>query len=258
MKRLLTLAILLTAISNHAFADGWGHVKGKFTYDGTAPKAAPLIITKDAQVCGVGKSFSRELVVNPDNNGIENVVVYLYLKRGKTVDVHPSYEETAAKEVVLDNSKCRFEPHILLLRTSQTLVLGNEDAVAHNAKIDSIKNPPANNLIPANSSIKHKFNKAEILPVTVSCSVHPWMNARAVVKDHPYMASSDADGSFEIKNLPAGKHTLQLWHEKSGYVSEAKQDGKSVKWKRGRVEVEVKDGQAVDLGEIKLSKVFKK
>ena len=27
------------------------------------------------------------------------------------------------------------------------------------------------------------------------------------------MAASGEDGSFEIKNVPAGKHEFQFWHE---------------------------------------------
>ena len=65
-----------------------------------------------------------------------NVVVYLYL-RGKTAPVHESYSETADAKVTLDNDKCRFEPHVCLLRTSQTLVVGNKDDVGHNTKIDT-------------------------------------------------------------------------------------------------------------------------
>ena len=70
------------------------------------------------------------------------------------------------------------------------------------------------------------------------------------------MAVTDKDGNFEIKNLPVGKHTLQFYHEKCGRVSEAKQGGKTVKIKRGRLELTVKKGEN-DLGEYKLKSVFK-
>ena len=38
-------------------------------------------------------------------------------------------------------------------------------------------------------------------------------------------AVTDENGEFEIKNLPAGKHTFQIWQEAAGYVDEVKQDG---------------------------------
>ena len=32
------------------------------------------------------------------------------------------------------------------------------------------------------------------------------------------MAVSGDDGTFEIKNIPAGKHEFQFWHEAAGYL----------------------------------------
>ena len=78
------------------------------------------------------------------------------------------------------------------------------------------------------------------------------MTGWLVVKDNPYMAASDENGELVIENLPVGKWTFQLWQEKAGYVAKAKQNGKSVSWRRGRMEVEIKPGEN-DLGEIKLA-----
>ena len=30
---------------------------------------------------------------------------------------------------------------------------------------------------------------------------------------HPYVAITDADGGFEIKDLPPGKYKVRVWHE---------------------------------------------
>jgi hypothetical protein len=46
------------------------------------------------------------------------------------------------------------------------------------------------------------------------CNVHPEMEAHIVVLETPYYAVSAKDGSYTIKNVPAGKHTLRIWHEK--------------------------------------------
>ncbi len=258
MKNFLLSLLLASTCAVATNAADWGTVKGKFTYDGTAPKQLPIANIK-APFCAKQAPVVEELIVNPDNNGIANVVVYLYLKRGaKPPKAHPDYAATAKDEVLLDNKNCRFEPHILLLRTSQTLLIKNSDPEAHNAAINTTarKNPAQNNVIPVGQTAKATFKEPESVPATINCSVHPFMNARMVLKDHPYMAITDKDGNFEIKNMPVGKHTLQFWHEKCGYVKEAKKGGKKVTIKRGRLELTVKKGEN-DLGEYKLSTVFK-
>jgi hypothetical protein len=104
--------------------------------------------------------------------------------------------------------------------------------------------------------LEHQFNRngkpePENLPSPVSCSIHPWMRGWLLIKDHPYMGVSDADGKVVIKNLPVGKWTFQFWHERAGNLREVKRNGESVQWTRGRLEVEIKPSLN-DLGEIKL------
>ena len=82
-----------------------------------------------------------------------------------------------------------------------------------------------------------------------SCTIHNWMNSRIVMRDSPYMAVSDADGTFTIENLPVGKHQFQVWHPISNYVKEMKIDGKTVKDRKGIIEIDVQQGDN-DLGNI--------
>jgi hypothetical protein len=52
--------------------------------------------------------------------------------------------------------------------------------------------------------------------VPFKCDVHGWMNAYAGVLDHPFFATTDASGKFELKGLPPGDYTIEAWHEKLG------------------------------------------
>ena len=61
----------------------------------------------------------------------------------------------------------------------------------------------------------HTFPQAEEM-FTVKCDVHPWMNARVRVMEHPYFATTTPDGKFTIANLPAGTYTVEVWHETMG------------------------------------------
>lgn len=252
IKRIFLLTIVTIPFGNAAFGQQWGDLTATFVYDGAVPTPDKVVVTKDIDFCGKHNLVDNSLVVNPENKGIANLVVYLYLSRSDDPPaVHPSFAETAMDKVLLDNSKCAFDGHVTLLRTSQTLVLGNSDPVGHNSKIDTFTNAPINVTIPAGAKVEQKFPAAERLPTKVSCSIHPWMEGWIVIKDNPYMAATDKNGKFTIKNLPAGEWTFQFWHEKAGYVDEVVADGKDVEWTRGRLEVNIKPGTN-DLGEFKI------
>jgi uncharacterized protein (DUF2141 family) len=56
--------------------------------------------------------------------------------------------------------------------------------------------------------------------IPVKCNVHPWMRAYIAVVHHPFFAVTGDDGTFTIKDLPAGTYTLEAWHETYGTVDQ--------------------------------------
>lgn len=238
-----------------ASADEWGTIKGRFLYGGDAPTAAEIKADKDVEVCGKHKLLNEELAIGTDK-GVANVVVFV---RDKDVKVHPDAAAAAkAAKVVLDNKDCRFQPHVVAVHTAQPLIIKNSDTVGHNSNVATIKNPPSNSLIPAGGESSIPFANEEAIPAQVTCNIHPWMKAWVVVRPNPYVAVSAADGSFEIKNVPAGDVELQLWHEKAGYIGEISVKGKSEKIAKGRKKIKVAAGDN-DLGEMVLdANLFKK
>ena len=237
-----------------ASADEWGSIKGKFVLKGDAPAAGELKADKDVEVCGKHKLMAEELVVAADK-GVANVVVFV---RDKGVKVNPDLAGAAKEKVVLDNKDCRFEPHVVFVQAGQELAIKNSDSVGHNSNVATLKNPPSNSLIPAGGEAVLKFSSDEAIPAQVTCNIHPWMKAWVVVRSNPYAAVSKADGSFEIKGVPAGEIELQFWHEKAGYLGEMTVGGKAEKTAKGRMKVKV-DSAGKELGEIGLdAAVFKK
>ena len=59
-----------------------------------------------------------------------------------------------------------------------------------------------------------------------------------IVRDSPYFAVTKADGSFEIKNIPAGVPLeFRVWQEKAGYFQDVNLNGKAEKWSKGRLKL---------------------
>ncbi|HKD35715.1 MAG TPA: hypothetical protein VKB78_02915 [Pirellulales bacterium] len=247
---IVTAAVAFAFVASRASAEDWGTLKGKFVFDGKAPPPTAIDVTKDQEYCGNKGLVNEELVVDATTGAIANVMLWV---RKKDVPIHPDYEKTASETVVLDNKGCRFEPHVQGIRVGQTLQLKNSDPVAHNTNVQG-RNNQINPLIPAKSSSDQKIDQSEILPALVSCNIHPWMKGRLIVRDNPYFAVSKKDGTFEIKNVPAGDIEFVVYHEKSGYVTDATLNGQTVKWPKGVMKVTIKAGdEPTDLGEIKLS-----
>ena len=232
--------------------EGWGSLTGKFVFAGDPAAPAKLTITKDQEYCGEHDLVDESLVVGEEGKGVANVVVHLYVGRNDAApEAHPDYAEAAAAEVLLDNKNCRFEPHVCFVQPGQTLKIGNSDSVAHNTKIDSVVNPAMNQTLPPEQTIEQTFQRPESKPAKVSCSIHPWMSGYVAVRDTPYGVVTGEDGTFEIKNLPAGEWTFQVWHE-SLDVNKVQVDGESATWSRGRFTATIQPDATEDLGELAL------
>lgn len=241
---------IFVALSSAAVAADWGTIRGRFVFDGPVPDRPTLAINKDIEFCGKHEPRSEKLLVHGDDRGIANVVIWLDSAAGKELTVHPSFAASAEGKIKLANKGCRFDPHICVLRTGQTLVIQNPDAVDHNTAAGLDRNQPFNDLTPmGKSSERPRFTQPEKLPAQVQCSIHPWMTGWLVIKDHPYVAVTDEHGRFEIKNLPTGNHTFVVWHELPGLVQRVTREGKSESWKRGKVMRHVAEGEN-DLGEM--------
>jgi len=243
-KIVFAAAVVMTA--SPVFAADWGSLKGRFVVDGTPAELPALQVDKDA-VCMEAKPKNQALVIG-DGNALANVVVYLRAPRTGKIAIHPDYEAELSKPVVLDNRGCEFHPHITLVRVGQPLEITNSDPTGHNTNVNVFS---FNQTIPAMGKTQIKAPKDSPLPTPVVCNIHPFMKGHLLSLKHPYMAASGEDGTFEIKNLPVGKHEIQLWHEVPGYMKDlTTKAGKANR--QGRVNVTITAGETVDLGDVKV------
>jgi plastocyanin len=223
-KTCFSLCVLIVISSNAAAvqAQSWGDLQGTILFDGAAPKQATTNTAgKDPTVCAAQTPILDEsLVVNPQNMGIKNCIVFL---KTTPTTVHPDLKIPAEKEIKFDNVNCVFEPHVLVVQTNQAVRGINSDGCAHNIRTApfSDKNKAENPILSPNDKVGYafKFAAAERFPTPVECNIHGWMKAYWHVVDHPYAAVTDAEGKFSIPKLPAGEHTFMVWQEKSGLTS---------------------------------------
>jgi hypothetical protein len=250
----MTSAVAMAAVmfgATTAVAAEWGNVKGKFVLKGDA-KAEKIVPNKDTEYCSKHELVDESVVVG-DGGELANVFVYLNAGRGKKVEVHPDIKP-AAEPKVLDNKHCRFEPHAMTLWTEEKLEIRNSDeGIGHNTNASMLfANPKFNEQVTGGAPIVKEFSKSESYPSKVACNVHPWMNAYVLIRDNPYMAVSAEDGTFEIKNVPAGKHDFAFWHEAKGNLKDLKV-GKDKADRKGQLEIDVPAGETVDLGVIEIT-----
>lgn len=209
-------------LASPCLAAGWGSVEGQVVLDGAVPTVAPLVrkgdaTVKDAAVCAAKDIVNDGMLFDAETKGVANVFVFM---RKAPAQIHPDLKVSKEKQVVFDQTNCRFTPHCLIVRNDQTVLCKSSDAVAHNVHTNPFSNTPANFIVQPNDAkgIEVKLPQVERLPVKVVCDIHPWMLAWWVVIDHPYAAITDAKGNFKIENLPEGEHEFQVWHAKTGYI----------------------------------------
>lgn len=207
--------VAATATADEKFVS----VKGKITFE-KAPKAEVVSVTTDKETCCKdGDLVSNKILVDAKSKGLANVVVFL---RPDSEDrdakfpadkIHPDLVKAKPTAHVVDQPKCQFEPRIVVAREGDTLTVKNSATIAHNINFSS---DALNFNVTVPGGKEHPVKdelKADRRPALFKCDIHPWMQGRLFVFDHPYYALTDKDGNFELKNVPAGKWRIVYRHE---------------------------------------------
>jgi plastocyanin len=217
---------------------GVGTLKGVVKYAATPPAPKTIAIPAQNQAeCHHGAIADESLVVDAANNGLKWTIVRIVDAQPK--DAAPKPEQAPE----LDQKGCTFSPHVLVVPPNTDLTILNPDKMMHNVHTVpyDFLNLPQNFAISPNqpsATYKAKWLESPEL-IEFRCDIHTWMKGFVVVHDPRYCAVTGADGSFEIKNLPAGKYKLNIWHEKFGnYAGQETQ------------EIEIKAGGVTDMGEL--------
>ena len=195
---------------DHAYqeieVDSGGAIWGRIFFEDDYPEVKKRKVNIDADTCGI-RVASEQFVVDPDSRGLANAVLLIEeIEAGKPF---------ATAEAAISQLKCRYDPHVIVMRSGESLSIKNEDPVLHNVHAYQGKSSLFNLAQPSKGQLTERQIKNAGV-VRLKCDVHAWMSAYVVVVDSPYVTLSDENGGYSIGDVPPGEYSLTLWHEVLG------------------------------------------
>src|SRR6184192_1864790 len=197
-------------------------VSGTVKFEGAAPAAQKIDMSQDPACKGAN---TAEAVVA---SGGHLANVFVYVKEGlgnRTFDV-------PKEAITLDQSGCKYHPHVMGVVANQTIKIVNSDPTTHNIHPTPKDNREWNESQPPQAAALEKTFAREEIMLPVKCNQHPWMRMYLNVMKSPFFAVTGKDGKYEIKGLPPGDYTIAFVQEKLGEqdvkVTLAAKDSKTV------------------------------
>lgn len=183
-----------------------GMVEGRVRLTGDWAPARVKLPASVARQCGV-EIEDGSLRVSAER-GLAQVVVAL--------DAPGSPAEPTASLVVVDQRRCAYEPFVAAARAGGVIELRNSDPLMHNVRADLSGNGVFNVGMPLEGMVLRKKLPDEPGVVELHCDVHPWMRASVRTFPHSLFATTDADGRFLLRGIPAGNQKVIFWHPRLG------------------------------------------
>lgn len=232
MSGLIAASFLAAPLASFA----GGTVTGKVTYAGKAeqkeflfskfpnPKFCPKIPNKD--VMDGDKRFLRTIEVGKDG-GLKNAVVSV-----RDIEDKAFMDGYGGTDVVAEF--CDFQPFSGIVVNKKNFRVENHDSdpddpksvkgVLHNPHSFEVKGPSSATIF--NIGLAEKGSKLE-KPITLrqekagsffrlQCDQHEFMQGFFLPVQNKHYAVVNADGTFELKDVPAGKHKIMAWHPFAG------------------------------------------
>ncbi len=206
---------MFTAMTAAPFCDA-ATITGTAKLEGEVPRARRIRLDADpkcAEMHTDAPLLSEEIVAN-DQGMLANV--FVYVKTG----LEGKEFERPSTPVEINQKGCQYFPRVQGMQARQMLLIKNSDPTTHNVHAVPTQNKEFNRGQPEGADpIRTTFQTPEVM-IPIKCDVHPWMITYLAVLPHPFHTTSSKDGTFTIKDLPAGEYEIEAWHEKLGTQSQ--------------------------------------
>jgi hypothetical protein len=247
---LVAVAFLVAPLTSFA----GGSITGKVTYAGK-PEEKEFMFAKFPNPKFCPKNPKKELVrgekrILPTiqlgkDNGLKGAVVAV-------VDIEDKAFVDAYKGTEVVAEFCEFMPFTGVVVKQKNFHVENHDSdpedpksvkgVLHNPHSFEVMGPSSSTVFNIGLAEKgSKLDKPVVLRkdkqgsmFRLQCDQHEFMQGFFLPVSNPYYAVVNEDGSFELKDVPAGKHKIVAWHPG---------DGKGM---RMEMEVDVPEGGKAD------------
>jgi hypothetical protein len=196
-----------------------GTVTGTVQFSGEVPPPTSFELRRypDRVYCGAlsdgsGYRLFREVAVGAQQ-GLKDVIVTIEgVEKGKPF----GFTETK-----LEANICQFVPFVSVMREHHPLTVTNLDQVSHDLQIYErdrdhvfiMFHRPALIKSGTSDTIRFTGNRRD---VSMQCGMHPFMQGHGLAVENPYYAITGPEGTFEIKDLPAGTYRIKAWHPTLG------------------------------------------
>jgi plastocyanin len=128
-----------------------------------------------------------------------------------------AFDEREPTRAVMDQRNETFVPHVLAVMVGTVVDFPNSDRTYHNVfSLSRVKRFDLGRYA-AGRSKSVRMDRPGI--VRVFCDIHSHMNAFVLVFAHPFFDVTDADGRFELADVPTGTYTVVGWYEGEARVT---------------------------------------
>lgn len=198
-----------------AAVDDGGSLKGKVRMTGTIPKPRVfhLINIPNIKFCsrisdGEGHRLLHDFVVDDDGALKDTVIAILNVEKGKPFP---------RKMTSVTISRCQADQYAIGYKNGEDLLLENIDPIKHEMAVYEVNGVykyqvSHKTTMPNSSQVRSLFMKPGSPEMILKCNLHPFIQTRGLMVANPYFTVTDAEGNFEIHDIPPGTYEVMAWH----------------------------------------------